>query len=116
MNKNYIFFVLAFLIYFSGMSVKAHPKSAQFIEGKGDMVESLEVTFENPNFRVAFSSGNGEIMSWTIPDGSEDITEEEWCYILIDCAEKIFGKGTERYEVNKEKFMGMIEEMNSQKD
>lgn len=50
-------------------------------------------------------------MSWTIPSGSEDITEEEWCCILIDCAEKIFGKESERYEVNKEKFMNMIEEM-----
>ena len=116
MNKKYILFVLAFFICFSTISVKAHPKSAQFIEGKGDMVEGLEVTFENPNFRVAFSSGNGEIMSWTVPEGAEDITQEEWCYILIDCAEKIFGKGSERYEVNKEKFTNMIEEMKNQKD
>ena len=37
--------------------------------------------------------------------------KEEWYYILIDCAEKIFGKNSDRYEVNKEKFMNMIEEM-----
>lgn len=111
MIKKYVIPVFIAFLSFSGLSVQAHPKSAQFIEGKGDMVESLEVTFENPNFRVAFSSGNGEIMSWTVPEGAEDITQEEWCYILIDCAEKIFGKGTERYEVNKEKFTNMIEEM-----
>ncbi|MTN45745.1 hypothetical protein GMB51_11260 [Turicibacter sanguinis] len=111
MNKKYIMFVLVFFICFTSLTAKAHPKSAQFIEGKDDMVECLEVVFENPNFRISFSSGNGEIMGWTVPEGAEDITKEEWCYILVDCAEKIFGKGTDRYEVNKEKFMNMIEEL-----
>lgn len=37
--------------------------------------------------------------------------KEEWYYILIDCAEKIFGKNSDRYEVNKEKFMNMIAEL-----
>lgn len=111
MVKKYVISAFIFFICFSGLNVYAHPKSAQFIEGKDDLVECLNVVFENPNFVVSFSSGNGEIMGWTIPEGAEDITEEEWCYILIDCAEKIFGKGTDRYEVNKEKFMNMIEEL-----
>ncbi|MTN54682.1 hypothetical protein GMB64_12775 [Turicibacter sanguinis] len=111
MMKKYVISVFIAFLSFSSLIAQAHPKSAQFLEGKDDLVECLSVTFENPNFGVSFSSGNGEIVSWTIPEGSEDITKEEWCYILIDCAEKIFGKNSDRYEVNKEKFMNMIEEM-----
>lgn len=109
--KKYVISVFIAFLSFSSLIAQAHPISAQFLEGKDDLVECLSVTFENPNFGVSFSSGNGEIVSWTIPEGSEDITKEEWCYILIDCAEKIFGKNSDRYEVNKEKFMNMIEEM-----
>ena len=111
MMKKYVISVFIAFLSFSSLIAQAHPKSAQFIESKDDIVECLNVVFENPDFRISFSSGNGEIMGWTVPEGAEDITEEEWCYILIDCAEKIFGKNSDRYEVNKEKFMNMIEEM-----
>ena len=111
MVKKYVTFAFIFFMWFSGINVQGHPKSAQFLEGKDDLVECLNVVFENRDFRVSFSSGYGEIMGWTVPEGAEDITDEEWCYILIDCAEKIFGKNSDRYEVNKEKFMKMIEEV-----
>lgn len=111
MVKKYVISAFIAFLYFGGFSVQAHPKSAQFLEGKDDLIECLNVTFEDPNFSVSFSSGNGEIVSWTIPDESNNITEEELYFILIDCAEKIFGKGTDRFEVNKEKFMSMIEEL-----
>lgn len=115
MNKKYILFVLTFFICLSSMIINAHPRTDE-ITGRGDTTEYINATFDNPNFGVAFVVETGEIMSWSVPEGAEDITEEEWCYILIDCAEKIFGKESERYEVNKEKFMNMIEEMKNQKD
>ena len=115
MNKKYILFVFLFFVCLSNISIKAHLRTDEII-GNGDATKHINASFENPNFRVAFNVRTGEITGWTIPDESENVIEEELYYILIDCAEKIFGKDSARYEVNKEKFMNMIEEMKNQKD
>lgn len=108
-KKTVISIFIGFLCL-SSLLVKAHPRTDEII-GNGDATKYINASFENPNFVVAFLVRTGEITGWSVPDESENVTEEELYYILIDCAEKIFGKDTERYEVNKEKFMNMIEEM-----
>ena len=112
MNKKYIGFVLAFFICFSTINVNAHPKSAQFLESKDGKSGPLTITFEDPNFCVVVNSVNGEITGWSLlEEDYKKLTEEEIYYILIDAAEIVFGKDSERYELNKEKFMAMIEEL-----
>ncbi|MGL4338638.1 MAG: hypothetical protein ACRCST_17255 [Turicibacter sp.] len=71
----------------------------------------MEVSFNKKDFSITFDSQTGEILSFSLPNKSENITDEEWCYIVIDCAEKIFGKDSDRYELNRQKFMKLMEDM-----
>ena len=114
MNKKYILFVFVFFISFSSIGVKASTKSDEFLESNKFGVECLKVSFNKQDFFVTFDSKSGEILSVSLPDKSENITDEELVYIVIDCAEKIFGKDSDRYELNKQKFMNLIEEMKNQ--
>ena len=116
MNKKYILFVFMFFISLSNIGVKASTKSDEFLESNKFDVECLEVSFNKQDFSVIFDSKSGEILSHSLPDKSENITNEELLYIVIDCAEKIFGKDSDRYELNKQKFMNIIEEMKNQKN
>ena len=112
MNKKYIMFIFTLFLGFNIIDVNAHTKSAQFLESKDGKSGPLTITFEDPNFCVVVNSVNGEITGWSLPEKDyKKLTEEEKYYILIDAAEIVFGKESERYELNKEKFMTMIEEL-----
>ena len=114
MNKKYILFVFVFFISLSSISIKASTKSDEFLESNKFDVECLKVLFNKQDFYVTFNSETGEILSVSLPDKSENINDEELVYIVIDCAEKIFGKDSDRYELNKQKFMNFIEEVKNQ--
>ena len=102
--------ICIFFLCLSSMRVESHPRTDEVI-GNGDVTKYINASFENPDFVVAFVVETGEIMGWSVPPDVKDVSDEEMYYILIDCAEKIFGKESDRYEVNKEKFMKMIEEI-----
>ena len=40
----------------------------------------------------------------------ENITDEQLAQMVIDCAEIIYGKDSEHYELNKDKFTTLLEE------
>lgn len=111
MSKKSIVLIFLFFISLSNISIKASTKSDEFLESNKFDVECLKVLFNKQDFFVIFDSKSGEILSFSLPDKSENITDEELLYIVIDCAEKIFGEDSDRYELNKQKFMNAIEEM-----
>ena len=38
------------------------------------------------------------------------MTDEKLTQMIIDCAELLYGKDSERYELNKDKFTALLEE------
>ena len=68
----------------------------------------MNITFDRSEFSLAIRANDGEITGFgPLP---ENITDEQLAQMVIDCAEIIYGKDSERYELNKDKFTTLLEE------
>ena len=68
----------------------------------------MNITFDRSEFSLAIRANDGEITGFgPLPD---NMTDEKLALMVIDCAEIIYGKDSERYELNKEKFTTLLEE------
>ena len=68
----------------------------------------MNITFDYSEFSLAIRANDGEITGFgPLP---ENITDEQLAQMVIDCAEIIYGKDSERYELNKDKFTTLLEE------
>ena len=69
----------------------------------------MNITFDRSEFSLAIRASDGEITGFG-PLPEFDMTDEKLAQMVIDCAELIYGKDSERYELNKDKFTALLEE------
>ncbi|MGN9121827.1 hypothetical protein [Turicibacter bilis] len=69
----------------------------------------MNITFNHSEFSVAVRASDGEITgTGRLPE--LNMTDEKLTQMIIDCAELLYGKDSERYELNKDKFTALLEE------
>ena len=69
----------------------------------------MNITFDRSEFSLAIRASDGEITGFG-PLPEFDMTDEKLAQMVIDCSELIYGKDSERYELNKNKFTALLEE------
>ena len=67
--------------------------------------------FDDSFFTLKIKVSNGEIIGYSpLPQIAKTMTDEQLVQMIIDGAELIYGKDSERYELNKNKFTALLEE------
>lgn len=109
MTKKYVLSILTLLMIFS--CIRVHAKSVDpYIMNKNEQ-EYINVTFQESFYTVKIKVSNGEIVGWSeLTQTTKNMTDEDLALMLIDCAELLYGKGNERYELNRDKFITLLEE------
>ena len=109
MTKKYVLSILTLLMVFS--CIRVYAKSVDpYIMNKNEQ-EYINVEFQESFYTVKIKVSNGEIVGWSeLTQTTKNMTDEDLALMLIDCAELLYGKGTERYELNRDKFITLLEE------
>ena len=113
MNKKIFFLFFVFCISFINVSASEESNTNKSVEHPRYYANSLIVKV-GEDFSLTFNVENGEITAWTLPEQYEDLTVEEFFRLLIACSADIFGKNSERYELNEKKFNALIEDLKNQ--
>ena len=119
MIKKYVLSILTLLMVFSCIRVDA--KSVDSYDSYTKLVnpykvnkneeEFINVEFDDSFFTLKIKVSNGEIIGYSpLPQTAKTMTDEQLVQMIIDGAELIYGKDSERYELNKNKFTTLLEE------
>ena len=119
MIKKYVLSILTLLMVFSCIRVDA--KSVDSYDSYTKLVnpykvnkneeEFINVEFDDSFFTLKIKVSNGEIIGYSpLPQIAKTMTDEQLVQMIIDGAELIYGKDSERYELNKNKFTTLLEE------
>lgn len=108
MTKKYVLFILALLMTFRYITVKVNSVDP-YIMNKNEQ-EFMNVEFDDSFFTVKIKLSNGEIIGYSeLSKTTNPMPDKEWVQMVIDCAEAIYGKDSERYKLNKNKFITLLE-------
>lgn len=111
MTKKYVLFILTLLMIFSCIPVNANSVDP-YIMNKNEQ-EFMNVKFDDSFFTVKIKLSNGEIVGYSeLSKTTKPMTDGEWVQMIVDCAEAIYGKDSERYKLNKNKFITLFESGN----
>ncbi len=119
MTKKYVLFILALLMIFSYIRVNA--KSVDSYDSYTKLVDPyrvkkneekfINVEFDNSFFTLKIKVSNGEIVGYSpLSNTTKKMTDEQLVQMIIDGSELLYGKDSERYELNKDKFTTLLEE------
>ena len=119
MTKKYVLSILTLLMVFS--CIRVHAKSVDSYDSYTKLVnpykvnkneeEFINVEFDDSFFTLKIKVSNGEIIGYSpLPQIAKTMTDEQLVQMIIDGAELIYGKDSERYELNKNKFTALLEE------
>ena len=119
MTKKYVLSILTLLMLFS--CIRVHAKSVDSYDSYTKLVnpykvnkneeELINVEFDDSFFTLKIKVSNGEIIGYSpLPQIAKTMTDEQLVQMIIDGAELIYGKDSERYELNKNKFTTLLEE------
>lgn len=108
MIKKYVLSILVLLIFFSCIQVNANSLDP-YIMNKNEQ-KFINVEFEDSFFTVKIKASNGEIVGYSeLSKTTKTMTNEQLVQMIIDCAELIYGKDSNRYKLNKDKFTTLLE-------
>ena len=116
MIKKYVLSILTLLMVFScirvdAKSVDSYTKLVNPYKVNKNEEEFINVEFDDSFFTLKIKVSNGEIIGYSpLPQIAKTMTDEQLVQMIIDGAELIYGKDSERYELNKNKFTTLLEE------
>ena len=116
MIKKYVLSILTLLMVFScirvdAKSVDSYTKLVNPYKVNKNEEEFINVEFDDSFFTLKIKVSNGEIIGYSpLPQTAKTMTDEQLVQMIIDGAELIYGKDSERYELNKNKFTTLLEE------
>ena len=111
MTKKYVLFILTLLMIFSYIPVNANSVDP-YIMNKNEQ-DFMNVKFDDSFFTVKIKLSNGEIVGYSeLSKTTKPMTDREWVQMIVDCAEAIYGMDSERYKLNKNKFITLFESGN----
>lgn len=119
MTKKYVLSILTLLMVFSCIRVNAksvdsydsYTKLVNPYRGNKNEEEFINVEFDDSFFTLKIKISNGEIVGYSpLPQTTKKMTDEQLVQMIIDGAELLYGKDSERYELNKDKFTTLLEE------
>ena len=116
MTKKYVLSILTLLMVFScirvdAKSVDSYTKLVNPYKVNKNEEEFINVEFDDSFFTLKIKVSNGEIIGYSpLPQTAKTMTDEQLVQMIIDGAELIYGKDSERYELNKNKFTTLLEE------
>ena len=116
MIKKYVLSILTLLMVFScirvdAKSVDSYTKLVNPYKVNKNEEEFINVEFDDSFFTLKIKVSNGEIIGYSpLPQTAKTMTDEQLVQMIIDGAELIYGKDSERYELNEDKFTTLLEE------
>ena len=116
MTKKYVLSILTLLMVFScirvdAKSVDSYTKLVNPYKVNKNEEEFINVEFDDSFFTLKIKVSNGEIIGYSpLPQTAKTMTDEQLVQMIIDGAELIYGKDSERYELNEDKFTTLLEE------
>ena len=119
MTKKYMFPLLVLLTIFS--CIRADANSVDTYDSYTKLVnpymvnkdeeEFINVEFDDSFFTLKIKVSNGEIIGYSpLSNLTKKMNEEQLVQMILDGAELLYGKDSERYELNKNKFTALLEE------